>query len=85
MLKFLRGTPLDFAGWTAHRRLERSLILAYEATVAELLEKLSAEKHALAVAIACIPEEIRGFDTVREEHLEKAQHHQAELLAEFRS
>ena len=84
-LKFLRGTPLDFVGWTAHRRLERGLIREYEDTVRELLAKLTRDNHELAVAIATIPEEIRGYDTVREEHLHVARQKQEALFAEFRA
>lgn len=84
-LRFLRGTPLDFVGWTKHRRLERGLIREYETTTRELLAKLTPEKHDLAVAIAAIPEEIRGYDTVREEHLHVARQKQETLVAEFRA
>jgi indolepyruvate ferredoxin oxidoreductase len=83
-LKFLRGTPLDVFGMTAHRRLERRLIGEYESTVEELIDGLSAENHDLAVEIASIPEHIRGYDTVKEQHLEEARGKQAELLQAFR-
>jgi len=83
-LKFLRGTPLDPFGWTAHRRRERQLIRDYEATLAELLAGLSPETHELAVEIASIPEQIRGFDLVKDEHLQAAKEKEAQLLAAFR-
>ena len=82
--KFLRGTPFDPAGRTAHRLRERALITEYEATLMELLEGLTPERHDLAVAIARIPESIRGFDTVKERHIEEAKAQEAELLAAFR-
>ena len=82
--KFLRGTPFDPFGWTAHRRRERALIHAYEATLEELIAGLSPENHELAVAIASVPEQIRGFDLVKERHLADAEARQAELLASFR-
>lgn len=84
-LKFLRGTPLDFVGWTKHRRMERGLIRQYEQTIRELLGALTPENHDIAVAIASVPEEIRGFDTVREEHLARARQKQDELFARFRA
>lgn len=84
-LRFLRGTPLDFVGWTKHRRLERSLIREYEETIRDLLAGLSPSNHELAVQIASIPEEIRGFDTVREEHLAAAREKQNELVAQLRA
>jgi indolepyruvate ferredoxin oxidoreductase len=83
-LRFLRGSPFDPFGWTAHRRAERRLIRAYEATVDELLAGLSAETRELAVAIASVPEWIRGFDLVKDRHLEDARAKERELLAAFR-
>jgi indolepyruvate ferredoxin oxidoreductase len=82
--KLLRGTPFDPFGRTAHRRLERRLIADYEALLAELCAGLRADNHELAVALASLPEQIRGFDTVKERHLQDAEAKQAELLAAFR-
>ena len=81
--KFLRGTPFDPFGWTAHRRLERRLIAEYEATLDELLAGLTAENRDTAVAIARIPELIRGFDLVKEQQLEAAREKLRELLVQF--
>jgi indolepyruvate ferredoxin oxidoreductase len=83
-LKFLRGTALDVFGHSEERRTERRLIAEYEATVAELLERLGRENHALAVEIASVPEHIRGFGHVKRRHLEDAKKKEAQLLAQFR-
>ncbi len=83
-LKFLRGTVLDVFGWTAHRRRERELIGEYEHTVDELIDGLSKDNLDLAVEIASLPEHIRGFDTVKDRHLEETQGKREELLAAFR-
>jgi indolepyruvate ferredoxin oxidoreductase len=83
-LRFLRGTPFDPFGWTAHRRTERALIREYEATLDELLAGLSRETRPLAVDIASVPEGIRGFDLVKEQHLAAARAKQRELLEAFR-
>ena len=69
-LRFLRGTILDPLQLMAHRRMERRLIGEYEATVAELLDGLGPQNHAIAVDIASIPEHIRGFADVKERHRE---------------
>jgi indolepyruvate ferredoxin oxidoreductase len=82
--KFLRGTPFDPFGRTEHRRLERRLIGEYERTIEELLDGLGPENRDLAVAIASLPEHVRGFETVKEEQLAAAQAKQAELLDAFR-
>ncbi len=83
-LKLLRGTPLDPFGWTKHRRAERAEIARYEQTMDELLESLTRENLPVAVEIASLPEHVRGFDTVKDRHLEQARHKEAELLAAFR-
>jgi indolepyruvate ferredoxin oxidoreductase len=83
-LKFLRGTPFDLFGWTAHRQLERRLIRDYEACIAEILAGLSPDNLDLAVQIASLPEGIRGFGDVKERHFEDVRAKQEELLAAFR-
>ncbi len=83
-LKFLRGTPFDIPGWSAHRRLERGLIREYEATIAELLAGLTPANHGLAVEIARLPEHIRGYHLVKEEQLGPVQKRREELLTAFR-
>lgn len=68
-LKGLRGTPLDLFGRTAERRTERALIVEYRDCIAQLLPQLTADKLELAVQIARIPEDIRGYGHVKERHL----------------
>ena len=84
-LKFLRGTALDIFGYTQERRTERRLIAEYEGVVDELLAKLSHDNHPLAVQIASIPDEIRGFGHVKEAKLAAAKKKEAELLDAFRN
>ena len=84
-LKFLRGGRFDVFGRTAERRMERTLISDYEATVQVLLEGLDDDRLALAVEIASIPEHIRGFGHVKEAHVENAKAREATLLAQWRN
>lgn len=83
-LKFLRGSPLDVFGYSAERKMERQLIADYEATIEELLNGLTSQNHELAVAIATIPEHIRGYGHVKEQYLEKAKAEEEALLQAFR-
>ena len=83
-LKGLRGTPFDPFGRTAERRTERALISEYEAMLDELLARLDASNHPQAVALARIPEQIRGYGHVKERHLAKAREQWAEQLAAWR-
>ena len=83
-LKFLRGTPLNPFGYNAHRKLERRLIRDYEASIRELLAELSSHNLDVAVEIASLPEQVRGFEDVREKQIEQAREKEAELLSAFR-
>jgi indolepyruvate ferredoxin oxidoreductase len=83
-LKGLRGTALDVFGYTEERRTERALIGAYRDVVSGLLETMSKDNLDTAVAIASIPEEIRGYGHVKERHLAAARAHQETLLARYR-
>ncbi|NBC97273.1 MAG: indolepyruvate ferredoxin oxidoreductase family protein, partial [Deinococcus-Thermus bacterium] len=83
-LRVLRGTALDPFGWTHERRSERRLIAEYEALLDELTAALTSANHEVAVALAAIPERIRGYGHVKERHLAEAKAREAELLARFR-
>jgi indolepyruvate ferredoxin oxidoreductase len=65
--------------------MERRLIVEYEAIVEEIIGKLCADNHALAVKIVSIPEEIRGYGHVKERNLALAKAKQAQLLEALRS
>jgi indolepyruvate ferredoxin oxidoreductase len=83
-LKFLRGTKFDPFGRTEERKTERALIADYENDVAEILARLTPATHAAAVALASVPEEIRGYGHVKEAHLAKAKAHADLLRARLR-
>ena len=70
--KFLRGTPFDPFGYTAERRTERRLIAEYCDLLADVAERLTPDNHHLAVALAALPEKIRGFGHVKQRHLAAA-------------
>ena len=84
-LKRVRGTAFDPFGYSAERRTERQLIGAYEGVIEELLGVLSLDNHELAVEVARIPEQIRGYGHVKARHLRAAKGREAELLAAFRA
>ena len=79
--KFLRGSALDPFGHSAERRLERELIEEYEANVAYLLGELNGGNYRTAVALAEIPEQIRGYGHVKEAALAKAREQATQLKA----
>ena len=68
-LKFLRGTPFDPFGRTPERKMERELISEYEQTIAELLQTLDHENHPLAIEIAGLSEQVRGYGYIKTENV----------------
>jgi indolepyruvate ferredoxin oxidoreductase len=84
-LKGLRGTPFDIFGYSEERRIERRLIGEYEALVNELIAGLTSANHALAIALAKLPERIRGYGHIKEANLKTAKAEEARLLAQFRA
>ena len=82
-LRSLRGTPFDLFGYTEERRTERALIREYEDTIARLLVELSPQNHALAIEIASLPEEIRGYGHIKAKSVVAARTKRAELLSAF--
>jgi indolepyruvate ferredoxin oxidoreductase len=82
--KMLRGTPLDLFGYSAERRMERALIRQYEADMKEVLLKVTPATLDIAVALAALPLDIRGFGPVKASNEAKAAKRREELLAAFR-
>jgi indolepyruvate ferredoxin oxidoreductase len=83
-LKGLRSTAIDPFGRTQERRTERALIEDYRTCVDELLATLSAQNLSLALDIARIPQDIRGFGHVKARHLETARTRWQSLMAQWR-
>jgi indolepyruvate ferredoxin oxidoreductase len=83
-LKGLRGGALDVFGRTEERRMERALIARYETTLDELLKTLDAGNRALAVEIARLPEDIRGFGHVKLRHVKAVEPRWDALLQRWR-
>jgi indolepyruvate ferredoxin oxidoreductase len=84
-LRGLRGTPLDIFGRSEERRLERRLVGEYEALVDEILDRLLPANHEVAVELASLPAEIRGFGHVKETSLARVKAREEVLVARFRS
>ena len=84
-LKGLRGTAFDPFGRTEERKTERALIGEYRDSIDEVLRGLNAGNHKLALAIASIPEDIRGYGHVKDRHLAAARPKWVALMNEWRS
>jgi indolepyruvate ferredoxin oxidoreductase len=79
-MRFLRGTVLDPFGYTKERRMERALIKEYHETIAALLPRLNRGNLDVAVALASLPEEIRGYGHIKDAAIAKARARRGELL-----
>jgi indolepyruvate ferredoxin oxidoreductase len=80
-LKRLRFTPLDVFGRTAERRAERALLARYEAALDEIAARLGPANYETCVALAALPEKVRGFGHVRARHMAVVEAEQKVLLA----
>ncbi len=83
--KRIRGTWLDPFGRSQERRTERQLIDDYEREIREVADLLDAERREPAVALASLPESIRGFGHVKERNLLAAAERRTQLLAQLRA
>jgi indolepyruvate ferredoxin oxidoreductase len=67
----LRGTALDPFGRDAIRKLERELIVEYRELIERELGTLSAATHGRAVALAKLPDLVRGYEGVKRKNVER--------------
>jgi indolepyruvate ferredoxin oxidoreductase len=82
-LKGLRGTAFDIFGRTEERRTERALIGEYQVSVEQILTSLNAGNHALALEIARLPDQIKGFGHVKERNLTAVRNRWAGLMQQW--
>ena len=84
-LKGLRGGAFDIFGKTEERKMERQLIVDYRNTIEELIKGLNSTNYELAIEIAKVPEHIRGYGHVKEEHFATAKARKEDLLLQWRN
>jgi indolepyruvate ferredoxin oxidoreductase len=64
-MKGLRGTPFDIFGYASIRREERALILWYRELIRRVLEHVTEENLPMALEIASLPDQIRGYESIK--------------------
>src|SRR6202790_1493709 len=84
-LKGLRGTPFDIFGYAAHRRLERSMIQWYRELLEQVIANLKPENLPLALEIAALPDQVRGYEKIKEQNIAKVKQAAAEKLETFKA
>jgi indolepyruvate ferredoxin oxidoreductase len=83
--KGMRGGALDFFAKTEERRHERQMIEDYIKQLDEIASKLNAANHAVAVQLASVPDEIRGYGHVKERNIKAAKELEQKLVQAFRN
>jgi indolepyruvate ferredoxin oxidoreductase len=83
--KYLRGTPLDPFGRQQERRMERALIKQYIGDLRAVAAALRPDKLDVALAIAQLPDMIRGFGPVKDANRWEAERERGTLLGKLTS
>ena len=83
--KAVRGTGLDVFGVQAERRAERSLIDRYVEDLGLIIEHLSVDHYETAIALAELPDQIRGFGPVKDANRAKSDSKRESLLVQLRT
>jgi indolepyruvate ferredoxin oxidoreductase len=82
-LKGLRGTWADPFGHTTERRAERALVEVYFDTITSLCADLTPRSLATAIALAELPDAVRGYGPVKAAAMALYEAQRADLLAKL--
>jgi indolepyruvate ferredoxin oxidoreductase len=82
-MKPLRGGALDIFGYSSHRRAERVLIAWYRDLISKVMDRLNDGNVSKALEIASLPDQIRGYERIKEESMERVKKLAEEKLAEM--
>lgn len=83
-MKRVRGIKLDLFGYHHIRKMERALIEEYRDVISELLASLAPPNHTQAVAIAALPDMVRGYEQIKVDNVAAYRSEQTRLLKAFR-
>lgn len=83
-MKRLRGTSLDVFGKTAERRMEKALVREYFDLINEFGQSLDEVNRDVAVRLAKLPDDIRGYGHVKTRNAERAATQRETLLRQYR-
>jgi indolepyruvate ferredoxin oxidoreductase len=81
--KFVRGTAFDIFGYSAHRKQERALIGWYRNLIDQVQSNLTPENLPQALEIAALPDQIRGYEQIKERNIATVKQQAAEKLAAY--
>ena len=77
-MRVLRGTPFDVFGYSSLRRRERDLAGWYKELV---LSAAASGDMELAREVACLPDQIRGYESIRLVSMDRVRKLAIELMA----
>ncbi|KKL83891.1 hypothetical protein LCGC14_1970160, partial [marine sediment metagenome] len=81
MMRHLRGTPFDLFGYTRVRRMERELVDRYRRMMETALLNLTEGKRETVLALANLPDEIRGYEDIKLRSVERYWERATECLS----
>lgn len=64
-LKFQRDSIFDVFGYSAERKMERSLIKEYETLVPKVLDRLTKENYELCLDIKTLFKQLEEFESIK--------------------
>ena len=82
-MKGLRGTIFDPFGHMAHRRAERELIRWYSELTLRVMASLTPENAAAAIEILSLPDQIRGYEKIKEASIAAVQQSAAQKIEQY--
>jgi indolepyruvate ferredoxin oxidoreductase len=83
-MRTLRGSALDIFGYSSHRRAERALIDWYRELITQVMDRVTDENLAQVLEIAALPDQIRGYEGIKEGNIAKVKKLAEEKLGELR-
>ncbi len=79
-MKGLRGGAFDIFGYATHRRMERELIGWYRDLITQVMDA----NHPRALEIAALPDQIRGYEHLKEASIAQTKKRATEMLTQSR-
>ena len=84
-MKKVRGTLADPFRWAEVRKVERAMIPEFESAIDTMIARLTADNLAEAVAIASLPDQVRGYEDIKLDRAATYRSQLAERLSRFAS
>ncbi|TXE57045.1 indolepyruvate ferredoxin oxidoreductase family protein [Serratia nematodiphila] len=82
-LKVLRSTPLNPFGYSYEHRMSLQWKLEYEEILTHIENNLNSDNYHLAIALANLPDLVRGYGLVKERYIYHAMQQKEKLLIQF--